>query len=254
MGSSSQKTRTSTTASGPGFGQLSQFGPERVEQQYQSDVNDPNRLAPQAQGYLGNVLQGNFLDPSSNPHLGNLTSSIWESVAPQVSSVFSRAGRGTSANNSGLGGALTRGFTSALAQPLFAQYGQERGLQQQAAQMAPAIDATQGLPLEQYLERMRNMATLAQQGTSKTTQRADPVQTIAGTALTAASLFSDRRLKADVTRIGDDPRGFGIYAYRYVWDEPGTVRTGVMAQEVAPIVPEAVGEHAGWLTVDYAAL
>lgn len=188
MGASKQKT--STTAAGPGFNELSAEGPGRVEDQYQADMSNPSRLAPQAQGYLGGVLQGNYLDPSSNPHLSALTDSIWGSVAPQVSSVFSRSGRGTSANDSGLAGALTRGFTSALAQPLFAQYNQERGLQQQAAGMAPSIDAVQSLPLEQYLERMRGLSTLAQKGT--TTQSQSPLQTIAGLGLTAAGMFGSQ--------------------------------------------------------------
>jgi hypothetical protein len=273
MGSSRQKTETSTMASGPGMRDLKLHGPARVEAQYQADMNDPNRVAPQAQGYLGNVLSGQYLNPASNPHLGALQQSIWEGVAPAVSSVFSRAGRGSSASDSGLGGALTRGFTSAMAQPLFAQYNQERGFQQQAAQMAPAADATASLPLEQYLERMRAMAQLGQRGTSTTTQTPSALQTIAGIGLTAAgiggtpmgvgagaptlagSLFSDRRLKTDIEPIGDDPRGWGVYTFRYLWDEPGTRHVGVMADEVAPIMPEAVAVHpSGYLMVDYGAL
>jgi hypothetical protein len=185
VGASKQKS--TMTASGPGFGQLSAEGPGRIEDQYQSDISNPNRLVPQATSYAGDVLSGQYLNPASNPHLGNLTNSIWESVAPQVSSVFSRAGRGTSANNSGLAGALTRGFTSAMAQPLFAQYGQERGFQQQAAGMAAPLDAAGSLPLEQYLERMKGLATLGQTGTQTTS--GSPLQTIAGLGLTAAGMF-----------------------------------------------------------------
>jgi hypothetical protein len=259
------KTKTSSIASGPGMGDLTANGPGRINDQYNADMANPNRLAPQAQSYLSGVLGGQYLDPSSNPHLGALSDSIWESVAPNVSSVFSRAGRGSSANNSGLGGALTRGFTSAMAQPLFAQYNAERGFQQQAAGMAGQVDAMQGMPLEQYLERMKGLATLGQSG--KQTQTPSALQTIAGIGLTAGSLLgggggatiaglmSDRRLKTDIEQIGDDPRGFGIYSYRYVWDEPGTRRAGVMADEVAPIVPAAVHTHpSGFLMVDYGAL
>lgn len=266
----SQKTKTSSIASGPGMGALTAEGPGRIEAQYQTDMANPNRLAPQASSYLSGVLQGNYLNPSSNPHLGALSDSIWEQVAPNVSSVFSRAGRGSSASDSGLGGALTRGFTSAMAAPLFAQYGQERGLQQQAAGMAGSVDATSGLPLEQYLERMRGLATLGQQGTQTTTPSA--LQTIAGLGLTGAGLFSspaggtsaasglaamfsDRRLKTDVEQVDTDPRGFGVYEFRYLWDKPGTRRAGVMADEVAPILPAAVLVHpSGYLMVDYGAL
>jgi hypothetical protein len=174
-------------ASGPGMGQLSSMGPGRIEDQFQSDMADPDRLVPQARGYAGDVLSGKYLDPSTNPHLGALTSSIWESVAPNVSSMFSRAGRGTSANDSGLAGALTRGFTSALAGPLFNQYNTERGLQQGAAGMSAPLDAASSLPLEQYLERMRSLATLGEKGS--TTATGSPLQTIAGLGLTAAGMF-----------------------------------------------------------------
>jgi len=217
-----------------------------------------------ARDYITRTLGGHYLD-QNNPQLANLTSSIWEQVAPNVTSVFSRAGRGTSASDSGLGGALTRGFTSAMAAPLFNQYNQERQLQQGAAGMAASADATASLPLEQYLERMRGLATLGQKGT--TTATASPLQTIAGLGLTAAgmggsgglsgltSLFSDRRLKADIEHVGEHPRGFGVYDFRYVWDAPGTKRRGVMADEVAPIMPDAVSVHpSGYLMVDYGAL
>jgi hypothetical protein len=265
------KTKTSSMASGPGMGALTAQGPDRIEGQYQADMANPNRLQPQASGYLSNVIGGQYLNPSSNPHLQGLSDSIWEQVAPNVSSVFSRAGRGTSASDSGLGGALTRGFTSAMAGPMFQQYGQERGLQQQAAGMSTGIDAAAGLPLEQYLERMRSLATLGQTGTQ--TQSPSTLQIIAGLGSMGASMFSapaggtsaatglaaafgsDRRIKTDIEKIGEDPRGFGLYTYRYVWDEPEVRRTGVMAQEVALVIPEAVHTHElGFLVVDYGAL
>jgi hypothetical protein len=82
-----------------------------------------------------------------------------------------------------------------------------------------------------------------------------PTAIAGGWARGGMPMPSDRRLKTDVERIGADPRGFGVYAYRYLWDAPGTQRVGVMADEVAPIAPEAVLMHpAGWLMVDYGAL
>lgn len=193
---STSRQTSSQTAAGPGFGQLSGAGPARVENQYQTDMANPNRLVPQASGYVGNVLGGQYLNPATNPHLGNLTNAIWEGVAPNVTSVFSRAGRGTSASDSGLGGALTRGFTSALAPHLFNQYNTERGLQQQAAGLAGPLDAANSLPLEQYLERMRSLSTLGQTGAQTST--ASPLQTIAGLGLTAAGMF------------GTGPAGMGL--------------------------------------------
>lgn len=48
--------------------------------------------------------------------------------------------------------------------------------------------------------------------------------------------MSDRRLKRDIVKLRDDPRGFGIYAYTIF----GKRSVGVMADEVARVMPQAV--------------
>lgn len=69
----------------------------------------------------------------------------------------------------------------------------------------------------------------------------------------AASLFSDRRLKTNIERVGEEPDGLGIYEYDYLWEGPR--RRGVMADEVAALRPWAMGpEVAGYATVNYGAL
>lgn len=67
-----------------------------------------------------------------------------------------------------------------------------------------------------------------------------------------AMMFSDRRIKRDVRRIGTHPRGFGVYSYRYV-GERGR-RVGVIAQDVARHVPGAVVSVRGVLAVNLAAI
>jgi hypothetical protein len=70
---------------------------------------------------------------------------------------------------------------------------------------------------------------------------------------TAAGLYmrSDRRLKSNIERVGTHPRGFGIYEY----DIDGRRETGVMAQEVMEVLPEAVITMPdGYLAVNYGAL
>lgn len=61
---------------------------------------------------------------------------------------------------------------------------------------------------------------------------------------TSMGMGSDRRMKENIVRIGDHPAGFGLYLFRYRAehrDEYGAGRHfGVMADEVAPICPEAV--------------
>lgn len=59
--------------------------------------------------------------------------------------------------------------------------------------------------------------------------------------------FSDRRLKRNIERIGTY-RGIGVYNFDYVW---GTHATGLMADEVETIQPDAIGESMGFKTVDY---
>lgn len=71
------------------------------------------------------------------------------------------------------------------------------------------------------------------------------------------SLFSDRRLKQDIKRVGKTKDGTPIYTYRYkagvLSDEPSPVVMGVMAQEVQRKRPEAVTKlPGGILAVDYA--
>lgn len=71
-------------------------------------------------------------------------------------------------------------------------------------------------------------------------------------SLGAAALSkSDVRLKSNIVKVGDDPRGFGIYDY----DIEGRRERGVLAQEVQPIVPEAVATmDDGFLGVKYGVL
>ena len=68
-------------------------------------------------------------------------------------------------------------------------------------------------------------------------------------------VFSDRRLKSDVQRIGVDERtGLPLYEFAYT-AEPGRRYIGVMADEVRERFPEAVLlDESGFMRVDYAAL
>jgi hypothetical protein len=64
---------------------------------------------------------------------------------------------------------------------------------------------------------------------------------------------SDVRLKRDIALLEWLDRGIGLYRYRYLWDD--TVYVGVMAQEVARVLPDAVRRGGdGYLRVDYARL
>jgi hypothetical protein len=75
----------------------------------------------------------------------------------------------------------------------------------------------------------------------------------AGAAGGFAGLFgaSDRRLKRNIKRVGTHLRGFGVYEY----DIFNRRERGVLAQEVAQVMPEAVAMHpSGFLMVNYGVL
>ena len=72
-----------------------------------------------------------------------------------------------------------------------------------------------------------------------------------GNAAEIATMFSDRRLKSNIVRIGTHPIGVGIYEY----DIFGKRQIGVMAQELIEVMPEAVHHHpSGYMMVNYGRL
>lgn len=65
--------------------------------------------------------------------------------------------------------------------------------------------------------------------------------------------LSDVRVKRDIALLRRLDNGIGLYRFRYLWSD--IVYVGVMAQEVASIVPDAVTRGAdGYLRVNYARL
>jgi hypothetical protein len=72
-----------------------------------------------------------------------------------------------------------------------------------------------------------------------------------GTAAMFAPKFSDRRLKSNIVQIGTHPLGIGIYEY----DIFGKRERGVMADEVAKVMPDAIVPHdSGFMMVNYGKL
>ena len=64
------------------------------------------------------------------------------------------------------------------------------------------------------------------------------------------AMYSDKYLKENLERVGTTEAGIPVYRYNYLWDD--TPRVGVLAQDVAPVIPEAVtSTPSGWLAVDY---
>jgi hypothetical protein len=129
---------------------------------------------------------------------------------------------------------------------------------------------TRGTELNQsfynnYLQQLSNLSGIGLQGgglvantgqvsSSKSTGGGpSTLGSIASAAGGIASIFSDRRLKTDVRKVGETADGINVYRFRY----HGTSREheGVMADEVAAVRPDALGPKiAGYQTVDYSRL
>lgn len=76
---------------------------------------------------------------------------------------------------------------------------------------------------------------------------------VASTVGGIASIFSDRRLKHKIKKVGEFADGLGIYIFSYI-GQTQRLR-GVMADEVATLRPWALGRQmAGYATVNYGAL
>ncbi len=74
------------------------------------------------------------------------------------------------------------------------------------------------------------------------------ISDVGGIASFAAG-FSDRRLKTNIRKIGKLPNGLNVYTFNYIWGGPE--ETGVMADEVKRIMPNAVSTVDGYDVVDY---
>lgn len=76
---------------------------------------------------------------------------------------------------------------------------------------------------------------------------------LGGSALTAAAMFSDIRLKENIKYLGQE-KGHAIYAFNYIKDPEKIPYRGVMAQEVMIYNPEAVIKDGEYLKVNYSKL
>ena len=161
------------------------------------------------------------------------------------------------AQNQGLqnfGNIYSLGQQPGTTQSNFANFG--ANAQQQALQdQMNRFNYYQGLPqqtAQQYGSIVTPAAGLGQAGTSTTSNPQQGAQNLAA-LLTAISSFSDRRLKRDIEPLhAHTPGGIPLYRYRYLWDNDFEI--GVMADEAEKIAPWAVGERAGFKTVNYAEL
>jgi len=113
-------------------------------------------------------------------------------------------------------------------------------------------------PFTQFSTPQIDVASIINQGYQDQVQRygllgqreQQRAQDIAGLAQTGAMLFSDRRLKNNIVKVGEVD-GLGVYEFTYD-DIPEKRFKGAMADEVQKIIPDAVVMHeSGYMMVDY---
>lgn len=222
----------------------------------------------QANSYYGNVLSGKYMQ--GNPYLGQMINQTGRDVTNNVNSQFEMNGRyGSDAHGYG----LARGLADSQNALQYQNYGDEMNRMGDAAHSAQtagtsdaaslmaAIGAGAEMPYAGSTNLANSLGALFSGGTetSKSTGAKpgllDYLSQMASNAASAAAAGSDRRLKTNITKVGEFPDGLGIYTFAYKAD-PKQMYRGVMADEVKELRPHAYvpnyqGEYAG---VNYAAL
>jgi hypothetical protein len=230
-----------------------------------SEFNSTLPTSTAASGYYGDVLNGKYLN--GNPYLGQVTDQLNRNVADQVNSQFENAGR---YGSDSYAQTLARETGAADANLSYNNY--QNGLNQmgQAAQgataqnigteqaLASAVGQNAALPYVGSQAYAGSLGQLMNGGTSSgVTYQPNPIFGAIGAGLGAAGqIFSDIRLKTNVTKVGEFGDGLGIYTFAYKAD-PKQMFKGVMAHEVKKLRPWAYIENyrgSGFDGVNYGAL
>lgn len=157
-------------------------------------------------------------------------------------------GRGLPGNQATSTGLALNAGNSAMGNagaPLGLQMQMNQGYRQGVGTGLQGLQGSGQLMADVYRTRM--------QGWSAQQNQSDPFAQIAGMSLggwaSGGFSLSDRRLKKDVVLVGQLDNGLNLYEFEYVWGGPRI--TGVMADEVEKIMPEAVMEIGGYKAVNY---
>ncbi len=219
-----------------------------------------------AQGVVNSTLAGDNLN--GNPYLDAMLAATRGNTTNAVASQFSRAGRYGSGNHAGI---LAAELAKAENGMRFQNYGMERQNQLQAVQQASGLMGGSQSLLNNAAElpwigvgalngniRQASNGYGTQTGTQ--TQAWGPILAQAAANAGQAMAASDRRLKTNIVKVGEEADGLGIYDFDYRQDMGVVLSTerqrGVMADEVAALRPHALGPvlDGGWATVNYSVL
>tara|TARA_R100001015_G_C4623894_1_gene181838 strand:- start:1263 stop:2201 length:939 start_codon:yes stop_codon:yes gene_type:complete len=233
---------------------------------------------------LDNILTGEF---SVSDPLQTLLDDTLSKTVNNVTSQYSSAGRlGSDAFGTALGEGIASGVAPTLANALESDASRKLS----AVGMMPSIlsselgllGALSGVGAEEraynqsLLDRPAQTVSATNQANQQrinnliaalggaptptsTTSSKSPsnLDAMTAAALAATAIFSDRRLKSDIKKIGTHSTGLNLYEWE--WNAKAFVlgldkhpRKGFIAQEVQKVFPEAVveGSH-GYLMIDY---
>lgn len=220
-----------------------------------------------ATGYATDVLGGKYLD-EGNPYMQGMIDQTAGDVTDRVNSMFSKAGASMGSPHAQV---LTKELANAENSLRYGNYGMERQMQGQAAGMMPSLNQSQyagvmpwlaanqtaaGIPYT-GIQNLGQIGSLAGgYGTQSGTQPGGWGNQLLGAGMMAASMFSDRRLKQNIVKVGEIEPGFNIYEWEYK-RQPGVTYRGVMADEVKTHRPQAYIANfgdTGFAGVNYARL
>lgn len=282
-GGTRKTTSTSTTKPVYESQILGAYG--NVNDAFNANAGNVSGIQSQLQGLLGTAIGRVNNNPTLDAAKGYVTSTLGQTYgsSPELDNLINMSNRNiANATTTALG---TRGLTggSQVAKILAGKLADnETGLryqdltnfqnrQAQAAGMAPGLssadaqglasaqslaDQTANLSTDQALKRAQAIGGLLggytnSNGTETTkTKSFGEFLSNIGKIASAASAFSDARLKENIRRVGQTDSGLPVYTYNYKGD--ATPQMGVMAQDVAVMQPEALGPVVhGFATVRY---
>lgn len=228
-------------------------------------------------GGITKSLFGGSSQQSSNQSGNNNQQLVTNALTPALGSVGQSSGQlaallGLNGTDAGAqaaaqaGFANTPGYQFARQQGLDAltQNGFARGLGNSGATLKGLDKFSTGLADQTYQNYMSNLMGYGQQGLgaaqtvggvgqySRGTSSGDSSSGGLGRAIGFGLAFSDRRLKKDISKVGEH-LGIPVYDFRYNWEDADTpLHVGVMADELAKVLPSALGSSLfGYARVHY---
>jgi hypothetical protein len=224
----------------------------------------PQRGIGDAQGYAQDVLGGKYLG-KNNEYLDQMAGMARENAGNMANSNFSLAGRTGSGNHAERFGQGVANAENALR---YQDYNAERDRMGQAASLLPSLAAAQYAGISPYLQATQTAANLpyaglgalspllgAGSGAGSQTQNqpSDIFGQVLGAVGMALPFLSDERAKDNIELVGRLDSGLGLYEWDYKQGIGIEGRwRGVLAQEVAKIMPGMLGPEAnGFMTVRY---